>query len=140
VAGVIEMVSIQNIEGIGPAMATKLMSAGIVTVESLLKKGSTTVGRRKMAQMTGISESNLLKFVNMADLFRISGIGEEYSELLEASGVDTVPELAQRNPENLAASMMAVNEAKKLVRRAPTAEEVESWVAQAQSLPRMIQY
>lgn len=76
----------------------------------------------------------------MADLFRISGVGQEFAELLEAAGVDTVPELAQRNAENLTAKMEEVNEAKKLTRRTPSLKEVEKWIAEAKSLPRELEY
>ncbi len=93
-----------------------------------------------LAATTGISEKLILRWVNMADLFRIKGVGEEYSDLLEASGVDTVPELAQRNAENLQAKMAEVNAEKKLVRRVPTLSEVTSWIDQAKALPRAVTY
>jgi predicted flap endonuclease-1-like 5' DNA nuclease len=81
-----------------------------------------------------------LEWVNLADLFRIKGIGEEFSDLLEEAGVDTVPELAQRNPENLHSKLVEVNEAKKLVRRVPGLSQVQDWVAQAKELPRVVTY
>ena len=76
----------------------------------------------------------------MADLFRIKGVGEEYSDLLEAAGVDTVPELAQRRADNLTAKMAEVNEQKQLVRRLPTEDQVTSWIEAAKSLPRVVTY
>ena len=82
----------------------------------------------------------ILKFVNHADLCRIKGVGGEYSELLEAAGVDTVPELAQRNAANLTAAMAKVNEEKKLVRSLPSEKQVTNWVAQAKELPRVISH
>jgi predicted flap endonuclease-1-like 5' DNA nuclease len=82
----------------------------------------------------------ILEWVNHADLFRIKGVGEEYADLLEEAGVDTVPELAQRNPANLHAKLGEVNAAKKLVRRLPTAAQVTDWVDQAKALPRVITY
>ena len=93
-----------------------------------------------MVDATGISDKLILRWVNMADLFRINGIGEQYSDLLEAAGVDTVPELAQRKPENLLAKMTEVNEQKKLVRALPSLAAVEKWVAEAKALPRVVTY
>ncbi len=134
------MVSIISIEGIGEVFAKALREAGISTTEKLLEAGSTPKLRKDLAQQTGISESLVLKWVNRADLFRIKGIGEEYSDLLEAAGVDTVPELAQRNPSNLYEALEATNVKKKLVRQLPNRVQVESWVDQAKALPRVITY
>ncbi len=131
---------IEEIEGVGPVSGEKLRNAGVTTVEKLLEAGKTKKQRKELAELSGLSESFILKITNMADLFRIKGIGQEFSELLEAAGVDTVPELAQRKPENLVAKMVEVNEAKKLTRRTPTVSEVEGWVAQAKELPRVIEY
>jgi uncharacterized membrane protein len=128
------------IEGIGPVYSQKLKDVGITSAESLLAKGSTPKGRKELAETTGISDKLILRWVNMVDLFRIKGVGQEYAELLEAAGVDTVLELAQRVPANLLPKMVAVNEEKKLVRRLPVLAQVESWVEQAKSLPRVIQY
>lgn len=134
------MTKIIDIEGIGPKYAEMLAKEGIKTVEGLLKVGSKTRDRKKLAESTGISGKLILEWVNLADLFRVKGIGEEYSDLLEEAGVDTVPELAQRNPENLLQKMQEVNEAKKLVRRLPMLSQVQSWVEQAKELPRIIEY
>ena len=131
---------IEEIEGVGPVSGEKLRNAGVTTVEKLLEAGKTKKQRKELAELSGLSESFILKITNMADLFRNKGIGQEFSELLEAAGVDTVPELAQRKPENLVAKMVEVNEAKKLTRRTPTVSEVEGWVAQAKELPRVIEY
>jgi predicted flap endonuclease-1-like 5' DNA nuclease len=131
---------IQDIEGIGPVIGGKFEAAGVKDTDSLLDKGSTRAGRKALAEATGLGEARILKFVNMADLYRVKGIGSEYSELLEAAGVDTVPELAQRNAANLAAAMAKVNEERKLTRRVPAESEVARWVEQAKSLPRAIQY
>ena len=89
---------------------------------------------------TGISERLILDWLNRIDLFRIKGIGEEYSDLLESAGVDTVPELAQRNPKNLYQKIMEVNSKKKLVRQPPGQGQVADWVEQAKQLPRVIEY
>ena len=74
----------------------------------------------------------------MADLMRISGVGQEYSELLEAAGVDTVKELRNRNAENLAAKMAEVNTSKKLTRTVPSEKTVAGWVEQARTLDPLI--
>ncbi len=134
------MVSIIQIEGIGKMYAEKLKEIEIATTEVLLERGATSKGRQEIANSTGISNKLVLRWVNMADLFRIKGVGEEYSDLLEAAGVDTVPELAQRNPENLHVKMSEVNEVKKLVRQLPSLPQVTEWVMQAKDLPRVMQY
>jgi predicted flap endonuclease-1-like 5' DNA nuclease len=134
------MAKLTKVEGIGESYAQKLREAGIETTQALLEKGSSPKGRKEIAEKTDISEKLILEWVNHADLFRIKGVGEEYSDLLEAAGVDTVPELAQRNPENLYQKLVAVNQEKKLVRQLPTQVQVSDWVAQAKRLPRVITY
>jgi len=129
-----------EIEGIGPSYSGKLQDVGVTSIEDLLEKGSAPKGRKELAEKTGIGESQILRWVNMSDLFRIKGVGEEYADLLEAAGVDTVPELGQRNPENLFKKMAEVNSAKNLVRRVPTETEVKTWVEQAKSLDRKLTY
>jgi predicted flap endonuclease-1-like 5' DNA nuclease len=130
--------SIQEIEGIGAAYAEKLATAEIKTTDDLLELCCDPKGRKGMSEKTGLSETLILKWANMADLMRVSGIGPEYAELLEASGVDTVKELRTRNVENLTSKMNEINEAKKLTRAAPTASIVEKWVELAKSIdPRM---
>ncbi len=131
---------IEDIEGIGPVFGEKLRKAGVADTDALLTGARTPQQRKALAEKSGLPETKILKFANMADLYRISGVGSEYSELLEAAGVDTVPELAQRNPTNLAQKMADVNEAKKLTRRVPSEKEIESWIEQAKSLPRMLEY
>lgn len=131
---------IEEIEGIGPVMGEKLRVAGITTTDKLLESTLTPKQRKDLAESTGISLKLILKFANMADLFRITGVGQEYAELLEAAGVDTVPELAQRNAENLTAKMEEVNEEKSLVRRTPSLTSVEKWVGEAKNLPRALTY
>ena len=134
------MAKLTEIEGIGEAYAQKLQEAGVGTLDQLLEKGAAPTGRKEIAEKAGVSEKLILRWANMADLFRIKGVGEEYADLLEAAGVDTVPELAQRNPENLHNKLAEVNEAKNLVRRVPTVEEVGGWVGQAKQLPRVLTY
>ena len=131
---------IDEIEGIGPAYKEKLNGAGINTTDDLLDAGADKKGRAALAEKTGVGESQILKWTNMADLMRISGVGEEFSELLEAAGVDTVKELRNRNAENLAAKMAEVNEEKKLTRAVPSASQVEKWVEQAKTLDPKITY
>jgi predicted flap endonuclease-1-like 5' DNA nuclease len=129
---------VEEIEGIGPAYAKKLGDAGIASTNDLLDACADAKGREAVAAKTGINAKLLLTWANMADLMRISGIGEEYSQLLEAAGVDTVKELRNRNADNLAARVAEVNAAKKLTRRVPTASEVGKWVEQAKKLePRI---
>ena len=135
------MASIIDVEGIGPKYKRVLKEkAGISTTEALLKAAATPKQRTELAAETGISPKLILEWANLADLFRVQGIGEEYSDLLEEAGVDTVVELAKRKPENLYASLSEVNDRKKLVRRLPGLEQVESWVAQAKKLPRTLHY
>jgi uncharacterized membrane protein len=131
---------LKYIEGIGDVYGEKLKAAGIRNVMELLDKGCTPQGRKEIAETTGISEKLVLRWVNMADLYRIHGIGKEYSELLEAAGVDTVPELAQRVPANLLGKMTDVNAQRKMVRRLPVLSQVDSWVTQARNLPRVMTY
>lgn len=134
------MSKLSMIEGIGESYEMKLKEAGVNSVEGLLEACSSKKGRVVLAEKTGITEKLILKWANHADLARIKGIGGEYAELLEAAGVDTVPELGKRKSENLFAKMVEVNEAKKLVRKMPTQKQVEDWVQQAANLPRALQY
>ena len=134
------MTKLTDIEGIGPVYAQKLKKAGVSTTEALLKKGATPKDRQTIANKSGIGGKRILRWVNHADLFRIEGIAGEYAELLEAAGVDTVAELAQRNAEHLCQKLAEVNEAKKLVRVVPVQGQVEKWVEQAKNLPRVVEY
>ncbi len=134
------MAKIVDIEGIGEVYAKKLVAAGIKTVAGLLKAGATPKGRKALAEETGISDTLILEWVNLADLFRIKGVGEEYSDLLEEAGVDTVKELAQRNAANLYEKIVETNKEKKLVRQVPSSKQVAAWVEQAKALPRAVEY
>jgi predicted flap endonuclease-1-like 5' DNA nuclease len=131
---------IEDVEGIGPDIGGKLRACGIEDSDRLLAETKTPKQRQALAAKSGISEKLVLKYANMVDLYRISGVGKEYAELLEASGVDTVPELAQRNPADLHKKLEAVDKAKKLTGRIPTEVEVTRWVAQAKTLPRALEY
>jgi len=134
------MANLLRVEGIGEVYAQKLSDAGIKTTNALLKQGATSKGRKEIAENSGISETLILEWVNHVDLFRIKGVFEEYADLLEEAGVDTVKELAQRNPANLYKKLVEVNEQKKLVRQLPGKSQVESWVAQAKQLDRAVFY
>ena len=133
-------VPIIDVEGIGEVYARKLNNVGIFTTNHLLDEGGTKVGREELAEKTGISEKLILEWVNLSDLMRIKGVGEEYSDLLEEAGVDTVVELSRRNPDNLLSKIIEINEEKKLVRRPPTLDNITSWIEQAKQLPRKIEY
>ena len=133
--------SLVQIEGIGPANSKKMGSAKVLTTSMLLKKGATPKGRKELAQQTGISESVILKWVNMADLFRVKGIGKQYSELLEKAGVDTVKELRNRVPENLAAALVKANSgSRRLVRQLPGLKRCRTWIAEAKKLAPAVTY
>jgi predicted flap endonuclease-1-like 5' DNA nuclease len=134
------MAKLSEIEGIGEVYQQKLTAVGVSTTSNLLKKGATPKGRKEIAEKSGIGDALILKWVNHVDLFRIKGVGSEYADLLEAAGVDTVPELAKRNAPNLLEKMSATNAGKKLVRRLPVLSQVENWIEQAKALPRVITY
>ena len=129
-----------DIEGIGPSYVEKLGALGLKTTDDLLQAGASSKGRDELAAATGISGKLILRWVNQADLFRVKGVGEEYSDLLEAAGVDTVPELAQRRADNLTKKIAEVNQEKKLVRRLPTESQVAGWIESAKGLPRVVTY
>jgi predicted flap endonuclease-1-like 5' DNA nuclease len=129
-----------DIEGIGPAYAAKLAKVGIRSVEALLKNGGSDKGRKEIAKATGITHTSILEWVNRADLYRIKGVGSQYSDLLEKAGVDTVVELSNRVADNLYAKMVEVNRAKNLVNGMPGVKKVKKWIAQAKKLPRIVTY
>ena len=130
---------VEEIEGIGPSKRDKLNAAGVQTTEDLLDHAGSAKGRETLATATGIPKSDLLSYVNYADLMRLRGVGQEYSELLEKAGVDTVKELAHRVPANLHAKLEATAEAHpRLVRRTPSAGDVATWITEAKTLePRV---
>jgi predicted flap endonuclease-1-like 5' DNA nuclease len=134
------MANLIDIEGIGPAYAEKMGAQGLKTTDDLLKSAATPKGRQDLEVATGISHTLILSWVNKADLFRVKGIGTQYSDLLEAAGVDTAVELAQRRADNLTAKMAEVNEQKKLVRQVPAESQVADWIKEAKALPRLVSY
>lgn len=129
-----------EIEGVGDAYAAKLIEAGIETAAEYLEQTKTPAGRKKLGDQTGISSKLILKWANHTDLYRVPGIGPQFAELLEASGVDTVKELRHRNPEALAAKLEAVNADKKLTRRVPSVKEVEKMIEAAKALDPVMTY
>ncbi len=132
--------NIKKIEGIGTTYTTKLSNVGVKTTERLLKDGASKAGRMDMAAKSGISETLILEWVNLADLMRVKGVGEEYSDLLEEAGVDTVKELRNRVAGNLHQAMLDTNMKKRLVRRPPSLSMVKRWVAEAKQLPPIVEY
>ena len=134
------MANIVDVEGIGEVYAAKLQAAGVNTTEELLEGGASAQGRDQLAEATGLDASQILEWVNHCDLMRIKGVGEEYSDLLEAAGVDTVVELATRVPANLHKKMEEVDADKDLVRAMPSLSDVEDWVAQAKELDRVVSH
>lgn len=134
------MATITDIEGIGEVYAVKLRTVGVRTTEALLERGGTPKGRKGLAEMTGFSEQTILEWVNRADLFRVRGIGSQYSDLLEAAGVDTVRELAVRKAESLLENLTKVNTEKNKVNKLPTLSQVKSWIQIAKILPKGVKY
>ena len=129
-----------DIQGIGPVYAEKLVAAGIETVDLLLVKGADAKGRKALEEQTGIRHDLILTWVNHADLFRIKGVGPQFSELLEAAGVDTVKELRTRNAANLAAKMLEINEEKHLCKRTPVEKEIQKYIDAAKQLEPVVTY
>lgn len=134
------MASIETIEGIGAKYGKKMRAAGIRSTGALLKAAAGPKDRKALAEKTGFSDHQILEWANRADLMRVRGVAEEYSDLLEAAGVDTVKELRTRNAENLVAKMAEVNAARKLVRRLPALSMVKRWIAHAKELPPVMTY
>ncbi len=129
-----------DIEGVGESYAKKLHGVDINTTEELLQFCSTPANRRNLSEATGISPKLILKWTNHADLFRIKGVGPQFAELLEASGVDTVKELRHRKAENLATRLAEVNDARHLTRRVPSVTEVQKMIDEAANLEPVIKY
>jgi len=129
-----------EVEGIGPVFAGKLGGAGVETTDDLLAKGATPKGRVELAAATGIDAGKILTWVNHVDLMRLTGVGSEYSDLLEAAGVDSPAELAHRNAANLAATLAEANAARNLVRQVPGLSMVERWIGEAKTLPKVVEH
>jgi predicted flap endonuclease-1-like 5' DNA nuclease len=129
-----------DIEGVGPAYAGKLNSTGVKTTDELLARGATPKGREELAERSGLSAHQILEWVNRVDLYRIKGVGSEFSDLLEAAGVDTVVELSRRNTVNLASTFHKLVADRKIVRRIPSERQIADWIEQAKGLPRVVAY
>jgi predicted flap endonuclease-1-like 5' DNA nuclease len=129
---------VEDIEGIGPKHAATLQAVGVRTSEALLERAGPKAGRDALAAETGISGKLLLEWVNACDLMRVRGIGAQFSDLLEAAGVDSTAELARRNPATLATTFAELNAARATTRRAPTEAMVADWIEQAKQLPKVV--
>jgi len=134
------MASLISVEGIGEVYAGKLKAAGIRSAQALLAAGASPKGRQEIAAQSGIGEALILRWVNHVDLFRLKGVGEEYADLLEAAGVDTVVELAQRVPGHLYEKLVSTNQGHKRVRKLPAQAQVKRWISQARKLRRVVTY
>lgn len=131
---------LEEIKGLDEASAAALRAHGVANSDDVLGKVRTPRDRAALAEATGILPAMILHMANRADLMRVKGIGMQYGDLLEASGVDTCPELAQRNAANLTQKMAEVNAEKSLVRALPTESHVTDWIAQAKELGRVLEY
>ncbi len=134
------MTKLNEIEGLDETMEEKLKSAGITSAEELVAASATKENRTDLAKKIDVPEKVILKWANRADLARIKGVGIEYADLLEAAGVDTIPELAQRKADHLLVKLTAVNEEYKFVKKLPTEKQLEDWISQAKELPRNLYY
>jgi len=134
------MTKLNEIEGLDESMAQKLKSVGITSEEELVAASVTKENRTDLAKKIDVPEKVILKWANRADLARIKGVGLEYADLLEAAGVDTVPELAQRKADHLLNKLTAVNEEYEFVKKLPTENQLEDWISQAKELPRILYY
>ena len=132
------MASISAIESMDQRDATKLRKAGVRTTDALLKTATTRTGRRRLAREASLNESDILSWVNRADLMRINGVGSEYADLMEAAGVDTIRELRRRNPDRLLAAMTDLNVRKRLIRRLPTNGMVAGWIEAAKDIEPLV--
>ena len=130
----IEEYDVETIEGIGNIRGTLLKNMGISTAEDLLRVGSTKRGRRRISQEVGVAEETVYKWVCRADLLQVSGIGKQYSELLESAGVTTAKDLSMKDPNYLRQTLKLVNSERKLVRRVPPAKTIRNWVNDAKRL------
>jgi predicted flap endonuclease-1-like 5' DNA nuclease len=132
---------IEDVEGIGATQAAKLAEAGVSTTDELLQWGANAAGRKSLEDTTGISGKLILEWVNHVDLMRITGVGSEYSDLLEAAGVDSPAELANRNAANLAITFQEVVAARPgIVRRIPSEAEVNDWIAASKGLSKVVEH
>ena len=133
--------NINEVEGIGPTYAAKLADAGVSTTDALLERGAKPAGRQALETATGLSGKLILEWVNHVDLMRIKGVGSEFSDLLEAAGVDSPAELAGRNAANLATTFQELDAARpNTTRRLPSETVIAGWIAQAKDLPKVVEH
>ena len=125
---------VSGIRGITPELAAKLKGAGVDNTDELLAAAQMRGPRGELAKKLGVNPSQILELVNRADLARLKGIGDAYSNLLEEAGVDSVKELAHRVPANLHATITKVNEAKKITTRPPDLGAITDWIEQAKQM------
>lgn len=133
-------IGISKIRGIKAPHVTAIKAQRITNSQALVEAAKTPKARKALAAATGIAESTVLELANRADLARVLGIGEVFSNLLEEAGVDTVKELSKRKPDNLHAKLAEVNVKGKHAKRAPTLVECTDWVEQAKALPKLLTY
>jgi predicted flap endonuclease-1-like 5' DNA nuclease len=129
---------IEDVEGIGPAWAEKLIASGVRTTDDLLMAGASAGGRDRLEAATGISGKRILEWVNHVDLMRIRGVGSEYADLLEAAGVDSSAELARRNAKNLAETFQELDAGRNTVRNIPAEGVIQGWIDEAKTLDRAV--
>jgi predicted flap endonuclease-1-like 5' DNA nuclease len=130
--------NIETIEGIGRIYGDRLRNSGVWTLNDLLRKGATRNRRYYLAKKVGVSYSTILGWVCQADLFRIAGVGKQYSSLLESAGVNSVAELSRMNPDLLYTKLIETNLEKNLVRRTPPCKMVENWIDSAKKLRHVV--
>ena len=131
---------IEDVEGIGPAYADKLVGIGIKSTDDFLMACGSAAGREKIAGLTGISGKLLLEWVNHVDLMRINGVGSEYADLLEAAGVDSCAELAHRNAKSLAETFQELDAARNTVRNIPTEGVIQRWIDEAKTMEKVVSH
>jgi predicted flap endonuclease-1-like 5' DNA nuclease len=131
---------IEDVEGIGPAWAAKLIAAGVKTTDDLLMASGSAGGRERVEAATGIPTKRLLEWVNHVDLMRLNGVGPEYADLLEAAGVDSSAELAQRNAKNLAETFQELDAARNTVRNIPAEAVIQGWIDEAKTLEKVVSH
>jgi predicted flap endonuclease-1-like 5' DNA nuclease len=135
-----DSIGIGKVRGITATLAASMKKSGVKNSIHLLDQAKTPKARAALAAAHGVSDKEILELANRADLSRVKGIGEVFSNLLEEAGVDTVKELSHRKPENLHATLLAKRTEKGLAGRAPTLKEVTDWVSQAKELPKTLTY
>ena len=133
-------IPVSELKGITKQLAAKLKQLGLSDSAKFLEAAKTPAGRIDLATKAGVGAQAILELANRADLARIEGVGRVFSDLLESAGVDTVKELARRDPKNLHARLAGVNAKHKLSGRLPTPAQAKDWIGQAVKLPKILEY